>query len=169
MCRTQQCQTVPQPSTSSGEGSISDSCTLRLADIWMTILKCLKRNCTAVHTGSFTDRWRHFGLVIIIEMVFMWWWQGADTTVFRQSSDVQTATVTSSSWCRSARLVPVRWSWHSTLIISATRVCNHVMLLLTVVVVVYVVVYLFYAAIALTRVWSGFPCACYCIHKFACK
>jgi len=29
-------QTVPQPSTSSGEGSVSNSCTLRLADIQLT-------------------------------------------------------------------------------------------------------------------------------------
>jgi len=36
VCRTQQCllaNTVPQPSTSSGESSVANSCTMRLADV----------------------------------------------------------------------------------------------------------------------------------------
>jgi len=41
-------QTVPQPSTSSGKGSVSSSCTLQLADIYMYLNRVYNRSRLAI-------------------------------------------------------------------------------------------------------------------------
>ena len=46
-------QTVPQPSTSSGEGSVSNSCTLRLADVQL-----MGQTDRQTDTGRETERKR---------------------------------------------------------------------------------------------------------------